>query len=340
MIHLGADSADLARLTDDLLDRHSDVEALRERLSHGRTHDPAVWARLVGSGLVGALAGEELGGTGLLPGHVARVLESMGRHVLPEPYLETAIIGVPLLAAFPGSPQAQGTLARVLDGEALVAVRLGSLTPHVVHATDADVLLDVTGDGTVTAYAGPGLDVVPLNGIDPLRPVGRVVLGEGVVLGRSPGAADRARVLAVAGSACLLAGVLQALVATTVEYVGVREQFGRPVGSFQAVKHRAATMAVLAEMSSAAALTALEDVDAPDAFVRAAAAKAYASAAAETVNVDSLQLHGGIGFTWEHHLHLWLKRAMSLAASYGTARDLRRTLASGALTALPVGAVR
>ncbi|QWF22789.1 acyl-CoA dehydrogenase family protein [Nocardioides sp. LMS-CY] len=317
----------LVELTDDLLGRHCDLDHLRARLDEGTAHTPQLWARLTETGLVSALVPEEHGGAGLAPAYLSGVLHSLGRHAVPEPYLETAVVATAVLGALPGA-EAATWLQRIAAGEALVAVRIGDLTPYVAHAADADLLLDLADDGAIRGYAPADLDVEPVAALDPLRPLARVGLrGGGVLLGRSAEVVARARTLAVAGTACLLAGASRRLLDLTVEYVAVRQQFGRPVGSFQAVKHKAADMAVMVDMATAAALSAFDAVDEPDAFRRAAAAKAYAGDAAHLANVEALQLHGGIGFTWEYHLHIWLKRVMGLAASYGTTATLRRTLA-------------
>lgn len=326
-----SDRQELLKLTTDLLDRHCDLDHLRARLDAGAPHDPELWRRLADAGLVGALVPEEHGGAGLAPAYLSGVLHELGRHATPEPFLETAVIGASVLAALPDSDVATGWLERVAAGEALVAVRIGRLTPYAVHGADADLLLDLGDDGTVTAHEIADVEVRPLAALDALRPL--AVLeprGAGTRLGQSSEVVTRARVLAVAGAACQLAGAAQALLDHTVEYVGIRHQFGRPVGSFQAVKHAAADMAVMVDMATSAALSAfdaVDDGDLDDARRRAWAAKAYAGDAAELANVSSLQLHGGIGFTWEYHLHLWLKRVMGLAASYGTTTALRRDLA-------------
>lgn len=319
---------ELVGLTSDLLGRHCDVDYLRARLDEGSAHTPELWRRLSETGLVSALVAEEQGGAGLDPSYVSGVLFALGEHAVPEPYLETAVVGVATLAAFPDSPFAVEWLERVAAGDALVAVRLGALTPYVVHAADADLFLDLADDGSVRAWPAADLDVAPVRALDPLRPLAKVTpRTPGVLLGESVAVVERARVLAVAGAACLLAGASRRLLDLTVEYVTVRHQFGRPVGSFQGVKHKVADMAVMVDMAAAAAMSAFDAVDEDDARRRAWSAKAYAGDAAELANVDALQLHGGIGFTWEYHLHLWLKRVMGLAASYGTTTALRRELA-------------
>lgn len=322
------DRRELVGLTNDLLARHCDPSYLRARLDEGTAHTPELWRRLTETGLVSALVSEEHGGAGLDPSYVSGVLFALGEHAVPEPYLETAVVGATTLAAFPDSPVALAWLEQVAAGEALVAVHIAGLTPYVVHAADADVHLDLAEDGSVRAWPASDLEISPVAALDPLRPLARVVpRTEGVLLGTSPDVVERARVLAVAGAACLLAGASRRLLDLTVDYVTVRHQFGRPVGSFQGVKHKVADIAVMVDMATAAALSAFDAVDEDGARRRAWAAKAYAGEAAELANVDALQLHGGIGFTWEYHLHVWLKRAMGLAASYGTSTALRRELA-------------
>ncbi|MDQ6524897.1 acyl-CoA dehydrogenase family protein [Nocardioides sp. LHD-245] len=324
---LDQDRRELVELTDDLLGRHCDLDFLRARIDDGTAHTPGLWGRLAETGLVSALVAEEHGGAGLTPAHLSGVLHSLGRHAVPEPYLETAVLAATVLDALPG-PVADTWLPRIAAGDAVVVVRLGELTPLLPYAADADLLLDVADDGAVRAFAADELEVTPVPALDPLRPLGRVVLtGAGTEVGDDGAVVARTRTLALSGAACLLAGASQRLLDLTVEYVAVREQFGRPVGSFQAVKHKAADLAVMVDMATAAALSAFDAADEPDGPRRAAAAKAYAGEAAARANVDALQLHGGIGFTWEYHLHIWLKRVMGLAASYGTTTALRRDLA-------------
>ncbi|MEO9321960.1 acyl-CoA dehydrogenase family protein [Nocardioides sp. C4-1] len=321
----------LTELATDLLARHCDREHLRARLDLGQAHDPALWRRLSEAGLVSALVPPEHGGAGLSTSSVSGLLHVLGRHATPEPFLETAVVGVEVLSAFPDSAVATTWLPRIAAGEALVGVRLGPLTPYVVHGADVDLLLDLTPDGTVRAFTADDLDVTPVQSLDELRPLASIEpRGDGELLGVAPEVVDRARTVAVAGAACLLAGASRALLDQTVDYVTVRHQFGRPVGSFQAVKHAAADLAVMVDMATSAALAAIDSLDRSDpddARRRAWSAKAYAGDAADRANVAALQLHGGIGFTWEYHLHLWLKRVMGLAASYGTTATLRRDLA-------------
>jgi alkylation response protein AidB-like acyl-CoA dehydrogenase len=217
-------------------------------------------------------------------------------------------------------------------GDAIAAVRFEGRTPYPAYAADADVLLTFGAGGTVLAHTAAEIEVTHVSSVDPLRPVFQVTTrGDGEILGTSRDVVALAWRLAVAGAACQLAGVSRRLLDMTVEYVKVREQFGRPVGSFQAVKHKLASVAVSVDMALAASSSAFETVVDDIDGVRASAAKAYAGQAGEQANVESLQLHGGIGFTWEYQLHLWMKRAMSLGTAYGTMTVHRRELARRAV---------
>jgi alkylation response protein AidB-like acyl-CoA dehydrogenase len=143
------------------------------------------------------------------------------------------------------------------------------------------------------------------------------------------GAARDAYVRAFSGTASLLNGVAMRLLEMTTDHVKERTQFGKPVGSFQAVKHKLASMHVAIEATRPAAWYAAYAIatDAADASIAAAVAKIAANDTEEFCNGEALQCHGGIGFTWEHDLHLWLKRGMELRASFGRSHELRRNFA-------------
>lgn len=332
------DRRQLEEVTADLLGRYSGVDHLRARLDTGAVHSPRLWRRFAETGLLSALIDEEHGGAGLTTQHLPGVLHAMGYHAVPEPFLETAVLGATALGAFPEHPEFSARLEALAAGELIVGVRLSHLDPYVVFGADADLVLDIAPDGRVTAYRPDEVDIEELQAVDPLRPVARVTpRGVGEVLGDSLRTATLVRTLAVAGAACQLAGAARRLVDLTVEYVNVRHQFNRPVGSFQAVKHKIADVAVGVDMAEAAAANALGDLTQEDAARQAAVAKAYAGQAADLANVEALQLHGGTGFTWEYHLHFWLKRVMSLSAAYGTTTTHRRALAQGLLTQLSKG---
>jgi alkylation response protein AidB-like acyl-CoA dehydrogenase len=140
----------------------------------------------------------------------------------------------------------------------------------------------------------------------------------------------RARDRASAASAALLCGIGLHLLETTVDYVKQREQFGQPVGSFQAVKHKLAETLVVIETARSATWYAAYAIarDLDDRALAVSVAKSYAAGAESKANTEALQLHGGIGFTWEHDLHLWLKRGKALEQAYGTPAEHRERLAA------------
>lgn len=329
---LDDDLRHLLALTRDLLGDRVDEAHLRSRLDQGEPHSPELWKQLADIGLISALVSEERGGAGLGPQHVAQVLQAIGEYAVPEPFLETAVIAVSVLEALSASPGAAAWLDGIAAGEVMVAVQFEGRPGHVACAGGADVLLQFGLDGSIRAFAVDEFSATKIASVDPLRPLFAVTTtGPGELLGVDAGVTALAWRLAVAGSACLLAGVSRRLLDMTVDYVLVRHQFGRPVGSFQGVKHKLASVAVKVEMASAASVSAFEHVDDDLDGARAAAAKAYAGEAGELANVESLQLHGGIGFTWEYPLHVWMKRAMSLGQAYGTTTTHRRDLASSLL---------
>jgi alkylation response protein AidB-like acyl-CoA dehydrogenase len=224
----------------------------------------------------------------------------------------------------------------VIDGEKLFV--------NDAHIADFFLVAARTGnkrDGGVTLFAidakRPGVDVTPLKTMDQTRKLGAVAL-RGVKAAASEvvgelnqgwpvlaTAIDRAKVVLAAE----MIGGAQKVLETTVEYTKVREQFGRPIGSFQAVQHKCANMMVDVEGAKSAVYYAAWAVsnDAPDARTAAAVAKAAASDAYRRVAADGIQVHGGIGFTWEHDMHLYFKRAKSSEFTFGDANFNRDIVA-------------
>ena len=272
------------------------------------------------AGIVGLTVPEEFGGSGGNELDLTLVYEEAGRAGLPEPLLETTGIAVPLLA---GSELAAEWLPRIAAGDAIVAVQEPGV-PMTAWARQADaVIVDVDGaphlaeTGAFTATSVPAAD--------PARPLAAFeVNGKTTPLGGWDGTTARGAL----GTAALLNGIAMQLLERTVAYVKDREQFGRPVGSFQAVKHKLATMHQLIATSRPAAWYAAYALahDLPDADTAARVAKVAAVRTEEFCNAEALQCHGGIGFTWEDDLHLWLKRGMTLRSAWGTARQHRTHL--------------
>ncbi|OBH91113.1 acyl-CoA dehydrogenase family protein [Mycobacterium sp. E2989] len=318
-----------------------------------------VWRTLaVELGVAGLLVPESLGGAGAGAREAAVVMEEIGRAVAPVPYLSSAVLAtVALLAA--GDTETVSALSR---GEltAALAVPLstgpgdpvpavsggadglsGSVT-SVAGAAEADVLVvPVAGpDGlelhTVSRPAA-GVQVSPLLALDMTRPLADVSFS--AADSSRVGPADGPIAEALRTGAALLAseqlGVAQWCFATTLDYAKQRKQFGRAIGSYQAIKHRLADLWLEVSAATAAARHAADTCarDDDDAPVAAALAQAYCSGVAVHAAEECVQLHGGIGMTWEYPAHLYLKRAKSDQLAFGTAYRHRARLA--ALVGLP-----
>jgi alkylation response protein AidB-like acyl-CoA dehydrogenase len=335
-----------------LLAERSPVTQVLASIEQGTTPDAALWRVLTSEmGLAGLAVPEKHGGAGASWREAAVVVEELGRAVTPVPYLGSAVV-------------ATATLLPVGDGELLSALASGQQTATLVvpfatapgmvddgapsfraagdavtgqalgvaDALAADVLLVPTDAGLYAVPAtGDGVERQPVVSLDLTRPLCDVALRE--ASGRLLAGGEQARAAVRAGlttGAALLAseqlGLAEWCLETTVAYLKSRYQFGRPVGSFQALKHRLADVWVDITQARAAARYAaacLADGD-PDAPVATALAQAHGSVVAVHAAEECVQLHGGIGFTWEHPAHLFLKRAKADAIGFGTP-DRHRT---------------
>ena len=284
------------------------------------------WGALAEMGVVGLTVPTEHGGLGLGLVDVVLLLEEAGRSGLPEPLLETTVLGVPILAGAAGATPALAVpwLERVARGDAVVTVGLSSM-PAVPAAGGADLLV-LEHDGELHAVPRADATVTPRPALDGSRrpaqvqwepsPATRLYRGDEaeVVLAQL---GDRAAM----GAGAVLVGIADRMIAMAALYAGQRHQFGKPIGSFQAVKHHLADALVRVEFARPAVYRAAWSLSEgePDAGVHASMAKALASDAAVLAARTALQVHGAIGYTWEHDLHLWMKRAWALAASWGDA---------------------
>jgi alkylation response protein AidB-like acyl-CoA dehydrogenase len=317
---LSADQRELATAARDLLDGHASSERVRKVLSAGV--DAELWAAMVEQGWPVVALAEDAGGLGLSWVEAAVLAEQVGYHVAPAPFAGAALATRALAA---GGQTA--LLERVAAGEVASVAWAGGLA---VDAPGAAVLIHIT-DATVTAYE-PAESPAVVAAMDVTRQVARVdwsALGPGTTLGGAELAADLLDAGATLYAAELL-GVAQRVLDMSVEYAGVREQFGRPIGSFQAVKHRCADMLVDVEGIRSATWYASWAVatGAEDQALAASTAKAWASDAAPRVTASGLQVHGGIGFTWEHDLHLFLKRGQLSSVVFGDAVWHRERIAA------------
>jgi alkylation response protein AidB-like acyl-CoA dehydrogenase len=279
------------------------------------------WRKLAEIGLLGLLVPEAHGGLGMDMVDLILLLEETGRVALPEPVVET-VVGTRLLTDVGTADLQQRWLPRVAAGDAILTV--GHAANFVSDAHVADLLLLQDGD---ELHALPREDVAlerqPCN--DPSRWLFRVDWTPRAATRVSCGAAgrnalDAAFDRAALATAAQLLGIGQRLIDTAVRYATEREQFGRPIGSFQAVKHMLANALVRLEFARPvvyrAAFSVARNVKSRPLDV--SHAKAAASEAAVHAAKVSLQVHGAIGYTWEVDLHVWMKRAWALDAAWGT----------------------
>ncbi|MET9130864.1 acyl-CoA dehydrogenase family protein [Streptomyces antibioticus] len=331
----------------DLLADHCDAPSVIARAESDAPHDPAAWKALAdGMGLAGLLIPEAQGGQGATHREAAVVLEELGRAVAPVPYLTSAVVATEALLACQdeellgrlASGRTVGVLAvglHTAPGAAFPAVRVEAGALHgeltgIADAAAADVLLVPAADGGLYAVEAPHATVTPQVSLDLTRPLATVTLAGAP--GRRIGDAGPAVRRALRAGAGLLAseqlGLADWALTETVRYLKDRKQFNRPVGGFQALKHRLAQLWLevvnlrAAARGAADALATGHDVE-----VSVAVAQAYAASVAVRAAEEALQLHGGIGMTWEHPVHLCLKRAKADSIAYGTAGAHRVALA-------------
>lgn len=332
---------------------------LPARVETEQAHDVGLWTALAGElGVAGLPVPMETGGAGAGWRETAVVLEELGRAAAPVPYLTSSVLATAALLAAGDDRLLPGTAA----GDRIAALALPFSSPPDLPFPDTVAHAGGGLTGTVTSVAGalsadlllvpasgddgPGLYVVDTAAagdtvrrtarcsLDLTRPLADVALHAAPATALVTGdEADRVLRRALTTGAALLAseqlGVAQWCLSTTVAYVQERHQFARPVGSFQAVKHRLADLWALVMQARAVARHAAAALDAGTADLRleAALAKAFVSEVVVEAAETALQLHGGIGFTWEHPVHLYLKRAKSSALALGTADRHRAALA-------------
>jgi alkylation response protein AidB-like acyl-CoA dehydrogenase len=341
--------ADLRSAVRGFLVDHAGEDAVRKIADDPgrRGHDPLVWSQMAEQlGLLRLALPERFGGDGFGFPELRVVLEEQGAALLPSPFLPSAVVAAQALLAV-GDEQA---CARYLPGigagttiaTLALAERSGSWDPDTVAtgATRADGAWRLTGTKAFVPYAGtadlllvaartdegiglfavergePGTSVKDLETLDGTRPLGSVVLDEarGTLVGTAGGAAGALRRTVDLTGLALAAeqvGGLRRCLEMSVSYAKERTQFGRAIGSFQAVKHKLADMLARVELADAATEDAALAVaeERPDAAAAAAAAYVTACEAFEFVAAETIQVHGGIGFTWEHPAHLYFRRA-------------------------------
>ncbi len=301
----------------------------------------ARWSVLADLGVVGLTVPEAHGGLGLALVDLVPLAEESGRVALPEPLVATTGLAAPLLADLDAGGPADPRIGPWLDALATGDLTAAVADPRwpegpVAGAVGADLLLLVAG-GTdsveLHGVEGSTVTVDPVPSLDPTRRLGTPVWGPSPDTLLASGARAAALLAATADRAAVavgaeLLGLADAMIATAAAYARDRQQFGRPIGSFQAVKHLLAGAQVLLEFARPVVCAAAWAIDtgAGDRSRAASVAKAYAAEAALEAARVSLQVHGAIGYTWECDLHLWLKRTWALAEAWGSAADHRSRL--------------
>jgi alkylation response protein AidB-like acyl-CoA dehydrogenase len=325
-------------VTSEFAEIHDELRAVARDLL-GKAGTDVGWRRIADAGWTGLEIPEPLGGAGASFVESAIVLEELGRAAARTPYLGT-VLAVGALTALPpnGTRDAllerigSGTTAALASGFTVSAGAVSGSAEFVPDAHGAEVvLLLADDDGTPVVVIAPESSVTPQPVLDETRALS-VVAADGAAVSESwplavaPGVLrDRAAVAV----ACDSLGAAEAMLSATVDYVKVRYQFGRPIGSFQAVKHACADMLVQTSVARQLVNAAVAKVaEGADASVAAAMAKSYACGAAVDVVGKAMQLHGGIGYTWESGVHVFLKRAALNRSLFGSAAAHRRRLAA------------
>jgi alkylation response protein AidB-like acyl-CoA dehydrogenase len=326
---------------------------MRRLMETDAAYDAVLWSKLTDQGYTGIIYPEAYGGVGLGKVELMLLMEEAGRALLPGPFFSTVVLAGSVLDAVGTPEHKKKYLEPICKGEVRSTVAIleagaswnprdvqlsatnGKLTGEKLFVSDAavaDFIIVVARNGVfVVDSKARGLKISPMSGMDLTRKLYVVEfnntpaeeLGSHLNL-------PRALDIATAALAAELVGGMQRTLDITVEYAKTRKQFGKPIGVFQAVQHQCADMYLETESSRSAvyyAGWALEE-NAPDAATAVSIAKMYCSDAARTVGNRGIQVHGGMGFTWENDLHLYYRRAKASEAAFGDATFHRGRIAS------------
>lgn len=297
-----------------LVDKHAGPEAVRTAMESERGYDETLWQLLCEQvGAAALVVPEELGGAGGQLGDAAVVLEELGKALVPTPLLGTVLAELALLAAEqPDAP----ALEQLAEGGAIGAVVFDD--EYAVNGDVADIVVGADGN-RLTRWTG--FRAEPAATMDPTRRLGRITAEQTQQIGADPGIADYAAILLAAEQI----GAASRCLDLTVQYTKDRVQFGRPIGSFQALKHRMADLYVAVSAARAVVEDAIAEAETAPSPSSAALARVVASEAFSKVAGEAVQLHGGIAITWESDIQLYFKRAHGSSQLLGRpAEHLRR----------------
>jgi len=329
-LDLTDDQAFFARTTRKFLAAECPIATVRALESSADGFDRDYWKAGCELGWTSMLVSETDGG-GSLSGHgildLVLVAEEMGAAVAPGPLVPVSVVAS-TISAHGSYAQRAAWLPGLLSGD-LIGAWVSADGSVVEAGAQADVFLVTDADRMQRLVAAADASVTPLGGLDLVRRFARVSMDPeaGEPIG---GDGERELQLAVALQSAETCGVMQRVFDVTLEYMGDRYSFGRPLSSYQALKHRVADNKMHLEASHAitsAAARAIAD-DAPNANEVVSAAKSFIGALSTELIQDCVQLHGGIGVTWEHDLHLYLRRATVNRAMYGTPAEHRERIAA------------
>jgi alkylation response protein AidB-like acyl-CoA dehydrogenase len=321
MFELSDDQYDFAEVVDRALTNVDSVRVARSVLD-GDADAAAAMLGLIGElGIPGLTVSTEYGGAGLPLQESMLVLEVLGRHLVPDFVAEGLSVVAPVISRHAPPELAQQVLPLMATGALKVGIQDG-WSGWVPWADQLDMVAVVTADGVYLSEPRPQ-QVTSLVGIDATRRIGRVAPEATIKAKLDSEAARRMRGLATVSTAARLSGVADAMLRRAAGYAAQRTQFGAPIGAFQGVKHLLADAYAEVEASRRTAWWAALCLEAgtPETEEAVPLAKATIGDSARTASHAALQVHGGIGYTWECDLHLWMKRCQALEAAWGNTSD-------------------
>ena len=338
---------------------------VRRLMDTDTAYDATLWSHLAAQGYTGVIFGEEYGGVGLGVVELALLMEEAGRALLPGPLFSTVALAGAVIDACGSGEQKKRYLGPICAGDLRATLAFldagsgwsrrdlritatgGKLSGEKLFVPDAhaaDLFVVAAQDAVFLVDAkDPGVTVSRMGGIDWTRKIYAVSFRGAVAepLER-PNGLERGLGIAATALSAEMVGGMQRTLDITVDYAKTRKQFGKPIGSFQAVQHQCADMYLETESARSAAYYAAWALQegAPDAEAAVSIAKLYASDAARTVGNRGIQVHGGMGFTWENDLHLYYRRAKASETMLGDSTFHRERLARLVIDAFGVDGER
>lgn len=340
-----SEHTDLAESVRSFIERVTPSEVLHEALETPIANPPSFWSAAAEQGLQGVHLSEAVGGQGFGILELAIVLAEFGYGAVPGPFVPSAIASALISANDAGDKRLEGLasgeviaayaidsgLTATRQGESLIIRGEVRAVPAAAQASLLVLPVAIDGGEEWLLLDADQVGIEPVESVDPLRPLAHVradavEIGDDRVLSNLSRVQARALMSTLLSAECV--GVARWATDTAAEYAKIREQFGRPIGQFQAIKHKCAGMIAETERATAAVWDAARAIDecsggnADSAYEFAAAVAAtLAPVAAQHCTQDCIQVHGGIGFTWEHDANVFYRRAIVLAASFGRAAD-------------------